>query len=228
MLGTLINCSSILIGGIIGIFLKSRLSEKLQQTVMQAIGLAVLAIGISGLAEIESMIVIVLAMVIGACIGFFLDLDGKLNRFSMRLENRFSKKENHNFSMGIVSASLLFCVGSMAILGAFESGLSNNHTILLTKSILDFTSAMILASTFGWSVLLAAGVVLVYQGGLTLLSSFAAPWMSTAMIANMSGVGSLLIIALSLQILHIIEIRLPDFLPAILVALALTAVLQMI
>ena len=161
-------------------------------------------------------------MVIGAVIGQLLDLDRHLNGLGDKLGNRFKKGTGSiNISQGFVTASLLFCVGSMTIVGSLQSGLTGNHEMLFTKSMLDFISAIILTSSLGIGVLLSAAFVLVFQGSITLLASWVQPFLRDYAIAEMTCVGSLLIIALGLNMLGIAKIKAMNLLPAIFVPLIL-------
>ncbi len=228
MLGTLINAGGIVIGGWLGLLFAKRISAALQQHVMSALGLCVLAVGFLGLLDVDHVIVMIVSMVIGVLIGSAIDLDRRFTLFSESMERRFAKGENSKFALGLMSASLLFCVGSMSILGSFEGGLQGVYTILLTKTVLDFVSAMMLASSFGVSVLFSSIIVLVYQGLLTVLAAFVSPLLSVSMIADMSATGSLLIVALGLNMLKVTDLKVANLLPAIVIAPIISACVGLI
>lgn len=222
MLGTLVNTAAVIIGSLLGLLLKKGIPEKLSDIITKGLGLCVLYIGISGCLKGTNPLITILSMVVGAVIGQLLDLDRHLNGLGDKLGNRFKKGTGSiNISQGFVTASLLFCVGSMTIVGSLQSGLTGNHEMLFTKSMLDFISAIILTSSLGIGVLLSAAFVLVFQGSITLLASWVQPFLSDYAIAEMTCVGSLLIIALGLNMLGIAKIKAMNLLPAIFVPLIL-------
>ncbi len=191
---------------------------------MHAVGFCVLYIGFSGCLDGENTLVAVLSLVLGAAVGQCLDLDSRLHRLGERIEARFRGDRgggNGRLAQAFVSASLLFCVGTMAIVGSLQSGLQGNHEMLYLKSVLDLISAMVFGATLGAGVLLAAVPVLVYQGGITLLAQVVAPYLSTSVIAEMNCVGSLLIIGLGLNLLKATQIKVANFIPAVFFPIAL-------
>ncbi|MBR6541920.1 MAG: DUF554 domain-containing protein, partial [Anaerotignum sp.] len=158
----------------------------------------------------------ILSMAIGIVIGEGLDLDDRLNRFATSVENRFKKGGNEiSLAEGFVTASLLFCVGAMTIVGSLQAGLSGDYEMLFTKSLLDFISSMVFASSLGIGVMLAAAFVFVFQGGIVLLAQFIAPFLTDAVIAEMVCSGSLIIFALGMNIVGITKLKVINFLPAI-------------
>lgn len=221
MLGVLVNTVSVIVGSLIGVFLKKGLPERLSKSLTTAIGLAVVYIGIDGMMSGENTLVLVLSMVTGAIIGTLLDLDRRLEGLGKRIEGKFNGNGDSKISEGFVSATLLFCVGAMTIVGALQSGLSGNHETQYTKAILDFISAAILASTLGWGVMLAAVSVFVLQGSIVLLAQLAEPYLNDYVIAEMTCAGSVLILALALNMLGITKIKLMNYLPAMFVPIIL-------
>ncbi len=221
MLGVLVNTVSVIVGSLIGVFLKKGLPERLSKSLTTAIGLAVVYIGIDGMMSGENTLVLVLSMVTGAIIGTLLDLDRRLEGLGKRIEGKFNGNGDSKISEGFVSATLLFCVGAMTIVGALQSGLSGNHETQYTKAILDFISAAILASTLGWGVMLAAVSVFVLQGSIVLLAQLAEPYLNDCVIAEMTCAGSVLILALALNMLGITKIKLMNYLPAMFVPIIL-------
>lgn len=217
MLGTIVNTIAVIVGGLIGLFLKKGLPRKISDAVMTGVALCTIYIGISGCLDGKNALITVLSIAIGTVIGTLLDLDGNLNRLGERIENKYKKSENDKTSLaeGFVSASLLFCVGAMTIVGSLQSGLTGNHEMLFTKSMLDFISSIVFASSMGVGVILSSIFVFVYQGAITLLSSFAAPFLSETVIAEMTCVGSLLLIGLGLNLLGITKIKIMNYIPAI-------------
>ena len=193
MLGVFVNVAAIVVGAVIGMFLKKSLPERLSKAMTTAIALAVMYIGVDGMLSGENTLVLVISMVIGAIIGALLDLDSKLNKIGQSIENRFKREDNSvSIAEGFVSATLLFCVGAMAIVGALQSGLSGNHETQFTKVILDLISAIILASTLGIGVMLSGVSVFLVQGLMVLLAQVVAPYLNDYVIAEMTCAGSVL------------------------------------
>lgn len=216
MLGTIVNVIAVLAGGAIGLLLKRGLPKKLEKSLMTALGLCTAFLGITGLSEGEKTLVLILSMVIGTLIGELVDLDRQVNRLGEFIQKKFRKLSGGgSIAEGFVSASLLFCVGAMAIVGSLQSGLTGNHETLFAKSTLDFVAAILFASSLGVGVLFSAAFVLVYQGSITLLAQWAAPLLSDAAVAEMSCVGSLILIALGLNMMGLSKFKVMNFVPAI-------------
>lgn len=216
--GTLVNTGTVIIGSLIGMLLGNILPERLRDTVMKGLGLCTLFIGISGMLGGENALITIISMAVGAVIGELLDLDGHLNRFAEGLEKRFQRKSGGpSLAEGFVTASLVFCVGAMTVVGALNDGLTGNHEMLFTKATLDFVSAMIFASSMGIGVMMAAAAVFVIQGGIACLASFLAPLLQQdpSVIPEMTVVGSVLIMGLGLNILGITRLKIMNYLPAI-------------
>lgn len=223
MLGTIVNTIAVIIGATIGILLKKGIPERLSDTMMKGIGLCTLFLGISGSLKGENSLILIISMVIGALIGEGVDLDGKLNRFGSWLESKFKSKDGDKISIaeGFVSASLLFCVGAMTIVGALQSGLQGDHEMLFNKSMLDFVSSIIFASTMGVGVMLSAAFVFVYQGVITLAAQWVAPFLTDTIIAEMTCVGSVIIIGIALNLLGITKLKVMNYVPAIFIPIIL-------
>lgn len=216
LLGTFVNMILVILGGAIGLFLGSRFPKKLSDSLMKALGLCTLLIGISGLSKGENQLITIVSMAIGTVIGELLDLDGKLTFLGNSIEKRFKKDgDNITIAEGFVNASLLFCVGAMAIVGSLQSGLVGDNSMIYTKSLLDFTAAIIFASTLGVGVLLSAFPILIYQGGIVLLAHFLAPFLTDSVIGDMTCTGSLIIIGLALNMIGITKLKVMNMVPAI-------------
>ena len=228
MNGTLVNGIAIIVGSIIGIVLKSGFIKAKSKAIMGALGLSTLIIGFQGVISYANVLLLIVALALGVLMGEFLKLDDHINHFAYALEKRFAKGSDSTFAQGFVTASILFGVGAMAIVGSLESGLRQNETILYTKSLLDFISSIVFASTYGWGVLFSAFVIVIYQGTITLLSTFVAPVMTDMMITDISAVGSALIIAIGLNMLEMTKLKLANFLPAIVVMIVLSYGLSLI
>ncbi|NLP28829.1 MAG: DUF554 domain-containing protein [Clostridia bacterium] len=214
MLGTFVNFFAIIVGSTLGLLLRGGISDRFNKTIMEGVSLSVLLIGIQGALKAENILLVIISMSLGSLIGEGIDLDKRLKNLGDKLEARFSKSKS-KISEGFVSASLLFCVGAMSIVGSLQSGVQNDHKILFSKSILDGISSIIFTSTLGVGVMLSAFAVLVYQGSITLGSAFLLPLMTEAVKLNMEACGSLIIIGLALNMLGLTKIKVANLLPAI-------------
>ncbi|SFC59188.1 hypothetical protein SAMN04488102_1129 [Alkalibacterium subtropicum] len=214
--GVIINTLAIFTGSIIGLFVNKGIPMHIEKALMKALALSALYIGITGLSSGENTIYIILSMVIGVTIGEIIDLDKKINQMGDRLESRFpGKNGSASISKGFVMSSLIMAVGAMSIVGPLESGLTGTHTILLTKSVMDGLTSIILASSMGIGVLFSGVIVFVYQGVITLFASGLDSILTDPMINDINAVGSLIILALGLNILEITRIKVMNFVPAI-------------
>lgn len=216
LLGSLVNSAAIILGGSIGLALKKGLSDRLSKAVMNALALCVLYIGVSGMLKGENVLITILSMVAGTLVGEWIDLDEKINQLGDMIENKVSSPdEKVSVSKGFVTASLLFCVGAMAIVGALQSGLTGNHDTLFAKSLIDGIASIVMASSLGFGVLLSAGLILIYEGGITLFANVLAPLLTDSVINEMTCVGSLLIVGLGLNMLKLTELKIMNYAPAV-------------
>ena len=223
MIGTLINSLTIIIGSIIGLFVKGKINEKISDTIMSVLALCVIYIGVSGALKGENTIVMIISIALGGLIGESIDIDSKLENLGNKIEKMVNKNGSTvSIAEGFVTSTLLFCVGAMAIVGALESGLNNNYSTLLAKSILDGISSIIFSSTLGIGVILSSVSVLLYQGSITLAAGMLSNMLNDVAITNITAVGSLLIIGLGLNILGISKIKVSNLLPAMLFAILLS------
>ena len=216
-LGTIVNTAAVILGAAIGLIFKKVLPKKVTDAIVLGVGLCVLYIGVEGSLKCANPLVMILSMALGAAVGTILDLDGKINRLGAKLEQKFDKNSDgkSTFGAAFVQSFLLFCVGAMTVTGAIESGIYGDNTTLYAKSTLDFVSSMVYASTMGPGVLLAAPALFIYQGVLTIISYAAGNVLTGYMISEMTAVGSLLIIGISLNMLGITKLKLMDYIPAI-------------
>lgn len=223
MLGTIVNTVAVIIGGTIGMFLQKGLSQRLSDTIMKGLGLCTLYLGISGSLKGENSLILIISIVAGALIGEGVDLDKRLNQFGGWLESRFKSKEGQRISIaeGFVTASLLFCVGAMTIVGSLQSGLTGNHEMLFNKSVLDCVAAVIFASSLGIGVIFSAAFVFVYQGAITLLAQWVSPILTDNIINEMTCVGSVIIAGLALNMLGITKLKVMNYVPAIFIPIIL-------
>jgi len=215
MLGTVINSAAIIVGGILGSLLKVGISERFKTIVMQGVGLSVMIIGISNGLKFSNLMIVIISIVVGGIIGEALNIEGFLKKLGNILQSKFSKKEGSTFSEGFVTASLVYCIGAMAIIGALKDGLTKDHSILFAKSVLDGISSIIFASTFGVGVIFSSISVFLYQGLISLGASFLQPVLISSVVDDMTSVGGILIFAISLNMLEIKNIKIGNFLPAI-------------
>ncbi|MDD4080347.1 MAG: DUF554 domain-containing protein [Eubacteriales bacterium] len=223
MTGVLVNAGLVLLGSAIGLLFGKLLTQRLNQAVMTGIGLCTLVIGISGALEGESVLILIAALALGAVVGTLLDIDGFIKRLGDRAQ-AITQQKGASVSEGFVAASLLFCVGAMAVVGSLEAGISGNNATLYTKSALDFVSAIFLASSLGFGVALSAVSVLICQGAIVLLSGLLAPVLTPGAINALSGTGSVLIMALGLNMIGVTRIKVADFLPALIIAPAISII----
>ncbi|MCR4430292.1 MAG: DUF554 domain-containing protein [Tepidanaerobacteraceae bacterium] len=224
MLGTVVNASAIIIGAVLGNLLKGGFPENIKNTVMQGLSITVMLIGLSMALKSQNQMVVTLSIVIGAVLGEVLRIEYRLKQLGQNLEKRFGNGEG-DFTRAFVSASLLYCVGAMAIMGSIESGLTGNHTTLFIKSILDGVSAVVLSSSLGPGVAFSALPVFLYQGSITLSAACVKVFLTDAIIREMTATGGLLIFAIGINMLGIgVDIKVGNLLPAIFVAILLTAV----
>ena len=223
MTGTLLNTGTIIVGGGLGLLLGSRLSPKLKQTVVAALGLFTLVYGVTMFFKTQNSLVVLGAMVIGTILGEWMHLEEGLEGLGGKMERWFNKadgaEEREKFIKGFLTASLLFCIGPMAILGSIEDGLTGNINTLAVKSILDGFTAMAFASTLGVGVLFSAVLVLIYQGAITLLAAQLQNLATAAMLNELSAAGGVILLGIAISgLLEIKKIRTASFLPALILA----------
>ena len=219
MLGVLINVITVILGSSAGLLFKKGIPERVSSAAMVGLGACTLYIGISGSLQGENVLILIASVVLGGISGTLLNIDGGIAWLAEKAESRFRKTGSDiSVAEGIISATLLFCVGSMTVTGSIQAGLTGDNSLLITKAMLDLVSSMILASSLGVGVLLSAAAVLVIQGGLVLLAGLIAPFLSTGAINEMTCAGSILIIMIGTNLMGITKIKVADYLPAIVFA----------
>lgn len=221
MTGTLINVATIILGTSVGVLLKSKLPKKLIETVFQSIGLFTLVLGIYMGLKMNNFLIVVFSLVIGAITGEGFDIESSIKNLSEKIKGKL-KVGNEKFSEGVLTAFLLFCMGSMTILGAFDEGIKGDATLLITKSVLDGFASIALASALGIGVGFSVIPLLAYQGGLTLLAFYFGQFISENMMNELTAVGGILILGIGLNILEIKKIRVFNILPALVFVLVFT------
>ena len=221
--GAVVNFFLVILGTFLGLLFKKGLPERIQNVLMTGMAFCVLYIGVTGIFQEKANILVIIAcMAIGSVIGELIDLDKLVNKIGQGIENKFNKNgSNLSIAKGFVSATLLFCVGAMTIVGSIDSGINGDNATLYSKSVIDCVAAIALTSSLGFGVIFASLSVLFIEGGLTLLATVVSPILTEYIISQMSVIGSLLIVALSLNMLGITKIKVMNFAPAILLPLIL-------
>jgi hypothetical protein len=232
MIGTFVNVAAVIVGSLLGNLMGNRLPERVRSTVVSGFGLFTLGYGLQMFIKTQNALVVVGAILVGSLLGEWWQIDQHLARLGVWLEGKFNSggdvQSSKRFIKGFLTASLIFCVGPMAILGSLQDGLTGDSSILIVKAILDGFAALAFASTLGIGVIFSAALLLVYQGGITLLAVQMQSIVSTAMITEMSAAGGLILVALTIgSLLELKPIRSANFLPALVIApllvVALTA-----
>lgn len=236
MMGTLINFATVMVGGLLGLLIGSRLPERIKAIAVTAIGLMTIVLGVSEAIKTENPLLPLLALVIGSVMGELVDIDRGINTLGDWLKKRFERSgSEQNFTLAFVVASLQFCVGPLTILGAINDGLSGNFSLLAIKAVLDGFSAIVFASTFGIGTLFAGATILVVQGGISLLAGVVKPLLvsdprlsiaAQPRVIELAAVGGVILIGLALNILDIKRIKVANMLPALLLAPLLVALLN--
>jgi uncharacterized membrane protein YqgA involved in biofilm formation len=240
-IGTMINAVAVVVGGALGAVLGARLPERVRETIMHGLGLLTLTIGIHLSFETDNILIVLGSLLLGGIGGELLRIEDRLNGIGRWLEQKTTRNDRKaaadvpedtthasttRFSRAFLTASLVFCVGPMTILGSFQDGLTGDYKLLAVKSALDFFAALAFASTLGPGVISAALTVLVYQGALTLGAGWASSALTDSMIAEMTATGGVLMLALGLGLLEIKQIRAGNLLPAIIAAPIIVAVIE--
>lgn len=220
MTGTLINAAAIIVGSLIGIGLHTKLPARIVKIVFQGIGLFTLFIGFYMGMKTNNLFLMIISIVTGGIIGEWINIDKYVSLFGDKVKSKF-KSKNSKFTEGLVTAFLLFCMGSVTILGAIEEGLGGEPNLLLAKSVLDGVSSIALAAAMGFGVAFSVIPLLIYQGGLTLLATYFGDYFSNHIIDELTAIGGLMLIGLGLNILEIKHIKILNMLPALIVIVIL-------
>ncbi|MDL2295781.1 DUF554 domain-containing protein [Lachnospiraceae bacterium OttesenSCG-928-E19] len=230
-MGTLVNVVAVIAGGAAGLVLKRGMKQRFQDIITQAIGLAVIFIGVSGglsqllvlvdgKFETQKSMMLIISMVLGALIGEAIDIDGHTEHFGAWLKHKAKSDGDSLFIEGFVITSLTTCVGAMAVVGAINDGLTGDASMLYMKSILDFVISIIFASTYGIGVLFSVIPIVIFQGSITLLATLIAPYLTQGVIDNMSAVGGVLIFVVGINLVFKAKIKVANLLPALIIAVA--------
>lgn len=227
MTGTLINTGTVIFGSTLGLIIHKRMPERILSITFQGIGLFTIFLGIQMSLKINNLMVMIFSLLIGSILGEVLKLENRMDNFADKLKNKL-KLKHEKFNEGIVTAFLLFCMGSMTLLGAIEEGLGNSPKLLLTKSVLDGFASIALASSLGIGVLFSVIPLLIFQGSITLFAGAFQDVLSPALIQEMTAVGGLMILGLGISILEIKKLRILNMLPAIPVSVGLYYLVKLI
>ena len=227
-LGTLINTAAVLVGGLLGLRLKNGIAQKFEGILMQALGLATIFLGISGVLKYmlvmdngvfstKGEMLLIFSLVIGSLLGQWLDIDSKMETLGIKLKDAVQIKNDNRFVEGFVTTSLIICVGAMAIVGAMQDGLSGDSSMLIAKSLLDFALVVILASAYGVGVVFSAIPLFLYQGAITVIAALFGAVISSTLIGELSFVGSALIFCVGVNLVREKTFRVANMLPALLI-----------
>ena len=220
MKGTIANTAAVVLGTSLGLLLQKGIPERFKTTIMQGLSLAIFLIGVQMALKTGNILIVIGSLVIGGLIGEALKLDRMLEKLGQWFEKRLSTSTG-SISKGFVTSSLVYCVGSMAVVGAIQDGLTGNAEVLYAKSMLDGIASVVFSSTLGFGVMLSAISVFIYQGTITLLASYAGTLMTPAAIAEMTATGGLLIVAIAANMLEVAAIKVVNLLPAVFVSILL-------
>lgn len=223
LLGSFVNGLTILIGSLLGGVLRN-ISEQMKDTVTKGIGLGVLVLGAQMALKTSSFIVILISLCLGAMVGEACKIEDRMNAFGLKLEKRYAKPGS-NFAEGFVTASLIFLIGSMGIIGGIESGIANNHQTLLTKAVMDGFMSIMLTATLGVGVLFSAFPVFIYEGVIAILASVLMQYVPKELLdlllTEISSIGGLMIIGISLNVIGLTQIRVSNYLPGLLILIGI-------
>jgi len=218
LIGTIVNVAAIIAGSLVGLLFKGKISEKYNTTIIQAVSLGVILIGLKSAFQCNDFILIIISLALGSLVGELCKIEHRLENIGAWLEKKISKKGG-GFAIGFVTTSLIYCVGAMAIIGSLESGLTGNHSTLFAKSTIDGIAAIIFSSTMGVGVLFSSISVFLYQGMITLTAAYVQPFLVPEVISQMSSVGGLLIVGLGINMLGENKIKVGNMLPAVFIPL---------
>lgn len=215
MIGTIVNTLAVIAGGSIGLLVHKKLSDNINKIYFQAIGLVTIALGINMVWNIEKVLPVVLSVVLGAITGELLSLEKKVDKIGDYLKIKL-KTKNERFTEGLVTSFLLFCIGSMTIVGAIQEGTGGSSDLLFTKSVMDFFSAMLLATGLGLGVIVSSIPLFLFQGGITLVAMLSAQFLNEDIILGLTNVGGILLIGLGVNILEIKKLSILNMIPSLL------------
>ncbi len=216
MIGVTVNTVAVIIGSFLGVLFKKGIPQRMSDALMSVLGFATMYVGISGALNGQNILISIISLVVGTVIGTALRIDKGINDLGDLVERKFSRGEGKtSLAQGFVCASLIFCVGSMTIVGSLQAGINGNNEMLFTKSLLDFVMSIVLASTMGIGVMFSAVFVFVFQGAIALSAGIIAPYLGDTVIAEMTCTGSILVMAIGANLAGITKVKVADCLPAV-------------
>ena len=221
--GSLVNAATVVTGSLIGMLVRDRLPEAIKAIIFQAVGLATLVLGVQMALQVEDFLILIFSLIFGGILGQLLRLETRMERAGDRLKARL-QLENDGFTEGLITAFLIFCVGSMTFMGALNEGLTGNRDLILTQAILGGFTSIVLASVYGVGVLLSAIPLFIVQASLTLMAGSLEPWLSQVLINQLTALGGALILGIGLNLLEIKAIKTMNLLPGLLVVTILTMI----
>lgn len=216
MIGTITNAAAVIAGGLVGMMLHKSMPERIKTIYFQAVGLFTFAMGVSMVYNMQHILIVVSSLAVGSLLGEWINLEAGAEKLSDYLKRKL-RIGNERFSEGLITSFLLFCIGSMTILGAVQEGTGGSSDLLFTKSLMDGFSALLLASAFGIGVIVSSVPLLIFQGGITLLAMYASSFFSADIIQGLTSVGGVLLIGLGINILEIKKLRIMNMLPALII-----------
>ena len=219
--GTLVNTLAVIVGSIIGLLLQRKFPEKIRTICFQGLGLCTLLIGIQMALQVENILILIFSILIGGIVGESLNLHGRLIRLGDAIKGKI-RIGSERFTEGLITAFLLFCVGSLTIVGALQEGLNDDPSLIYTKSMLDGFASVVLAVTYGWGVLFSALPLLLFQSAITLSAGVLQPYLSELVVHQLSATGGVIILGLGINLLEIKALRITNMLPALLIVVFLT------
>lgn len=222
-IGTLINIFAVALGSIIGLLLRKNFPKKIKQIVFHGLGLCTLLIGMQMALQVKNPLILIFSILIGGIIGEAVSLDRKIDHLSEGLKKKFGTKDA-GFTQGLVTAFLIFCIGSMSIVGSLNEGISGDRSLLITKSVLDGFTAIALASTYGIGVIFSVVPMLIFQGSITIFASMFHGLFTPLLLAQLTSIGGVLILGIALNLLEIKKINVMNLLPALIVVMILTKI----
>ncbi len=226
MIGTIVNVAAVLVGSSIGLMIHKKLPERLIKVTFQVLGLFTILLGIKMALESQNLLIMIFSLLLGGLLGSGFRLDDGLEKQTQKLNHRFGNKDK-SFNKGLITAFLLFCVGSMTIIGAIEEGMNGDPQLLLIKSLMDGFSSIALTVAFGIGVMFSVVPLLIFQGGLTLLAMWLGSFFPEIYITEISAVGGIILLGLGLNLLEVTKIKLIDILPALLISPLLLYIYQL-
>lgn len=224
LFGTIVNVGTVILGSILGLIFHAKLPQRIVKITFQAVGLFTIYLGITMTMKTQNILILIFSMVLGSAFGEWIDLEKYINQFSSWIKRKL-KSKNENFSEGLITAFLLFCIGSMTILGAFEEGTQSNSDLLIAKSVMDGFGALALASALGIGVMFSIIPLFLFQGGLTVLAWWIGGLMPEQIINEMSAAGGLMLVGLGFSIMDIKKIKVVNMLPSLIFAVILAYIL---